>query len=176
MSKIYDFCPEEVKQRVAALVEKNHPDLQQAEVTYDLMYVSRDDDDDGTKPVLSLHGVPCLAIARIVPLKERAKGCADAEILIDMARFKDSSAEQKDALLDHELQHFDVQRDADGCVKRDDQQRPKLKMRPHDYDFGWFTIIARRHGIASIEQQQARLIFDQDGHSLFPFAVMASEA
>lgn len=173
MSKIYDFCPDDVKERVAALVHANHPDLELAGVTFDLMYVSRDDDDDSTKPVLSLHGVPCLAIARIVPLKERAKGCNDAEILIDMARFKDSTDAQKDALLDHELQHFDVQHDADGCVKRDDQQRPKLKMRPHDYDLGWFTIIAQRHGAASIEVQQARALFDADGHRLFPFAIAA---
>lgn len=157
-------------ERVKALVHAHHSDLELAEVTFDLMYVSRSDDDDGTKPVLTLHGVACLAIARIVPLKERAKGCADAEILIDMARFKDSTPAQRDALLDHELNHFMIQRDADNGIKTDDHHRPKLKMRPHDYDLGWFECIARRHGNASIEVQQARLMFDADGQTLFPFA------
>lgn len=170
MSKVYDFCPDEVKDRVARLVERFHPELGMAEVTFDLMYVSRSDDDEGKKPVLTLHGVACLAIARIVPLKERAKGCSDAEILIDRDRFTDSTLEQQDALLDHELNHFELVRDADNCIKTDDHHRPKLKMRPHDYDFGWFTAIAARHGKASFEVQQARLMFDQDGNRLFPFA------
>ncbi len=173
MSKVYDYCPQSVMERVEALVEKHHQDLKIAEVKFDLMFVSRSDDDEGTKPVLTLHGVPCLAIVRIVPLKERAKGCGDAEILIDRDRYNDSAPEQQDALLDHELQHLEVQRGEDNSIKTDDQHRPKLKMRPHDYDFGWFECIARRHGKDSIEVQQARLMFDQHGHSLFPFAAWA---
>ena len=98
--KCYDRCPQSVHDRVAALVGKYHDDLRIAEVTFDLLFVARSDDDDGTKPVLTLHGVPALAIARIVPVKERAKGCADAEILIDRERFIDCPPEQQDALLD----------------------------------------------------------------------------
>ena len=169
MSKIYDRCPPAVENRVRALVEKFHPELKVAEVTFDLLFVARSDDDEGAKPVLTLHGVPCLAVARIVPAKERAKDCADAEILIDRERFNDATPAQQDALLDHELQHFTVQTDQDGGIATDDQHRPKLKLRPHDVDLGWFEAVARRHGAASIEQQQARKLFDDFGQSFFPF-------
>ena len=127
--------------------------------------------------MLTLHGVPALAIARIVPAKERAKGCHDAEILIDRDRYTDMPDPKKNALLDHELQHFEVQRFSQsqgGGIKTDDQHRPKLSMRPHDVDFGWFEIIARRHQSASIEVQQARGLIDQFGQSFFPF--LGSEA
>lgn len=172
--KVYDRCPQSVHDRVARLVDLYHPELKQAEVTFDLMFVSRDDDDDSTAPVLTFRGVPALAIARIVPSKERAKDCADAEILIDRDRFTESTPEQMDALLDHELYHFMVQKTEDGVIKTDDQHRPRLKIRPHDYDFGWFEAIARRHGPASIEVQQARQMFEANGQSLFPFAALAA--
>ncbi len=172
MSKIYDRCPPEVHARVAALVEKFHPELKIAEVTFDLLFISRSDDDEGTKPVLTLHGVPALAIARIVPAKERAKDCADAEILIDRDRYTGMASARQDALLDHELQHFAVQRFSEsqgGAIKTDDQHRPKLSIVPHDYDLGWFEIIARRHGALSVEVQQAKTLMDQHGQVFFPF-------
>ena len=172
--KVYDKCPQSVHDRVAALVAQYHPELKVAEVTFDLMFIARSDDDEGTKPVLTLHGVPALAIARIVPSKERAKGCGDAEILIDRDRYTNMPARKQDALLDHELQHFEVQHDKDGGIKTDDQHRPKLKTRPHDYDFGWFECIARRHGVNSIEVQQARMMYEESGQTLFPFAEPAN--
>jgi hypothetical protein len=41
-------------------------------------------------------------------------------------------------------------------VVRDDLDRPKLRVRKHDHQFGWFDSIARRHGPASFEVQQYR--------------------
>lgn len=50
----------------------------------------------------------------------------------------------------------------------DDLGRPKLKMRKHDVEIGWFKIIAERHGAHSIERQQAKIIFDTMGQSFWP--------
>jgi hypothetical protein len=43
-----------------------------------------------------------------------------------------------------------------GAVERDDLDRPKLKMREHDYEFGWFAETAHRFGEDSFEFSQAR--------------------
>ncbi|MEA3210974.1 MAG: hypothetical protein QOE70_4031 [Chthoniobacter sp.] len=133
------------------------------------MFISRNDDDEGVTPVLSHGGVPALALARVVGGKDRAKGCSDAEILIDRDRYNDCHPAQQDALLDHELQHFELATDKFGAPTHDAGYRPKLKLRPHDYDFGWFECVARRHGMASFEVQQAKVMMDESGEVLFPF-------
>src|SRR4029434_5885073 len=173
MSKVYDRCPQEVHDRVRRLVELHHSELLTHSVTFDLMFVGRDSDDEGVTPVLSCRGVPALAVASIVSAKQRAKGCADVEILIDRDRFNDCTDDQKNALLDHEINHFELVRDKQGAVKYDAELRPKVKIRPHDYDFGWFEVVARRWGRASFEVQQAKVMWDESNQSLFPFVTDA---
>jgi len=41
-------------------------------------------------------------------------------------------------------------------------------MKPHDFQFGWFTVIAERHGRASQECQQAKSIVVIAGQFYFP--------
>jgi hypothetical protein len=163
--KCFDRAPQEVIDRANALIDKYHPDLKAAEVTIDYLFVS----DSGDGPALKLHGVPCYAIVRIVSLKDRAKGLADAEILIDRDKYDLMDGATRDALLDHELYHLVVRRDDLGQFMTDDQHRPKLKMRPHDWEFGWFEAIAARHGDASIEVKQATKMRIQAGQILFGF-------
>src|SRR4029434_11341407 len=100
MSKVYDRCPQEVHDRVRRLVELHHSELLTHSVTFDLMLVGRDAEDEGITPVLSCRGVAALAVASIVSAKKRAKGCADVEILIDRGRFHDCTDDQKNGLLD----------------------------------------------------------------------------
>lgn len=171
MAKIYDRCPDSVRDRLQALIARYHPDLLIAEVSFDLMFVARDDEEDSSKPVLTLHGVPALAIVRIVSTRDRAKGCADVEIVIDRDRFNDCGERRQDAILDHELTHVVVLKEKDGIgIQTDDQHRPRLKLKPHDYDFGWFEAIARRYGSDAVEVQQARRLWDEHGQAFFPFA------
>lgn len=157
MSKCYQPCPAEVEDRVKALVSRYHADLEKAGVTFDLLFVADPEDEAGDKPMLSCHGVPALAIARIVPVKDRVKGCRDGEICIDQRRYEEMEPAQRDALLDHELQHFELKKKGDATVT-DVAGRPGLRMRKHDYDFGWFEAVARRHGTSSIEVRQARTL------------------
>jgi hypothetical protein len=174
MSKVYDRCPQEVHDRVRRLVELHHSELLTHGVTFDLMFVGRDAEDEGITPVLSCRGVAALAVASIVSAKQRAKGCADVEILIDRDRFNDCTDDQKNALLDHEINHFELVRDKQGAVKYDAELRPNVKIRPHDYDFGWFEVVARRWGRASFEVQQAKVMWDESNQSLFPFVTDAT--
>ena len=41
-------------------------------------------------------------------------------------------------------------------VKRDDLDRPKLRLRPHDWEIGGFGLIVSRHGANSLELQACR--------------------
>lgn len=164
--KTFDPCDDEVKGRVAEMVRRFHGELKRAEVTFDLLFVSNDSE---TEPALKLHGTRCLAIVKIVSTKDRALDRADAEILIDRDAYGTMSGPQRDALLDHELEHLLVRYDEDGKLLTDCQYRPKLKMKPHDVEIGWFESVAQRHGEHSIEVQQARKMTQRFGQAFFPF-------
>jgi hypothetical protein len=53
-------------------------------------------------------------------------------------------------------------------VIRDDLKRPKLKLRKHDVEVGWFAIVAGRHGSASLEIEQAKAVMDSYGQLFWP--------
>lgn len=116
---------------------------------------------------ITKNGVKCLGLARKLPLKDRAMGRGDAEITLDHDHWCQCSPAEQRALLDHELHHLCVKIDKRGLV-RDDLGRPEITIRPHDYDFGWFRIIAQRHKEASIEQQQAEKMMNTDGQLFWP--------
>jgi hypothetical protein len=75
---------------------------------------------------------------------------------------------EKDALIDHELEHIEVKMDGKR-PKLDCRGRPKIGMRKHDYQFGWFRSIAERHGVASGEVHQARTLFLREKQTFFAF-------
>jgi hypothetical protein len=127
-----------------------------------------DDEGHPSGPALKLHGVAALGIAKIIPPKDRALGRGDAEIAFDGDWWIEASDEQRRALLDHELHHLALVADKFGNVKRDYLDRPKLRMRKHDFDFGWFSIIAVRHGVNSVECHQAKAIMDNAGQFYWP--------
>lgn len=166
MSKTFDPAPDEVRDRVIALMKRFHPDLELVQLRVDLLFASTDAED---AHAVTLGGYPCLAVVKIVGPKERAKGLGDAEIVIDRDAYEAMSDAQRDALLDHELYHLEIVRDKLGRPKRDDYQRPKLKMRKHDFQFGWFAEIARRHQENAIEVQQARAFAVEQAQTFFGF-------
>ncbi len=141
-----------------------------AKVTVDYLFAFAERDEAGEKkgPALKLHGVAALGICRVTNYKDRVKGMADVEISLDGDWWEESSDEEKAALVDHELHHIDLVLDQNGNVKRDDLNRPMITMRKHDSQFGWFAVIAARHGPASQEQQQAKAIVDVYGEYYLP--------
>jgi hypothetical protein len=163
MSKTYELAPAEVKERADKLISQYHHDIENAAVRIDYLFATSDSGN-----AVMLHGYPCLAVVRIVNLKDRAKKNADAEITIDAEAYKTMTDAQKDGLLDHELHHLIVKRDKDGGFDLDDLYRPKLKLRKHDWQMGWFEEIARRHGPASPEVYQAQILWDNAGQAFFP--------
>lgn len=111
---------------------------------------------------LKCHGVKALGIARKLGLKDRAKGMGDAEICLDGDWWANADEKEREALLDHELHHI--------CAtdKRDNLGRPVIKLRKHDFQFGWFSLIAQRHGQHSQERQQAKAMMDVAGQFYWP--------
>lgn len=157
MSKIYSPAPSGVAERVAHLVKVFHPDIHAAGVKIDLISVA--DDDPEVEHALKLRGMPAYATCRAVDVKGRTMGRGDVEIVIDEAKYLTMPDATKDAVLDHEIEHIELQISKKGKVKLDCVRRPKIKMKLHDVEFGWFESVAKRHGIASIECKQATKLF-----------------
>jgi hypothetical protein len=143
----------------------NHRDLDEASVMITVLMATNSD-----APALTSAGWPAQALIKIVSLKDRVAGMDDAVMYIDAENWDKLNKMQQEALVDHELLHLDVRRDKEGVIRYDDCGRPKLKMRPHDWQFGGFNTIARRHGVASQERAflerlqtmiQAELPFEQ---------------
>jgi hypothetical protein len=153
----YALANDDLKETLAAVLDEYHPHLRDAQVSVDVLlaHASTDANGDTSGPALRLHGYACVATIRIVSLKDRVAGRGDAEMLVDGDRCDTWSDEQLRAIFDHELTHLELQVSDQGNVRRDDIDRPLLRIRRHDHQFGWFDSVARRHGKHSIEVQQA---------------------
>jgi hypothetical protein len=165
MAKTYSAASADLLKRIERMQAEHHPDL--AKVTVGALFVF---DDEKTEPVLKHQGYGAAAVVRITPLKDRALGMADALIVVDRAHWQKLSAAQMNALIDHELEHLVTVLDTDtGKPKFDSMDRPKLAMRQHDHQLGWFDAVARRHGEASPEICQARQLLEQTKQLYFDF-------
>jgi hypothetical protein len=149
------------------VLDEYHGQLKSAGVTFGILLATPKDKEDSA---LTHHGHPALAIIKITPYKQRVLGLPDVVVAIDDPWWRGAEEEQRIALLDHELEHVKLsKRKKDGAQRYDDMNRPKLKMRKHDIQFGWFSDVAARHGEASIEVIQAMAIYAAHKQVLFPF-------
>jgi hypothetical protein len=137
---------------LAEVIADHHPRLAEAGVTTQLLVANAE---EGKSP-LKNRGYPCLALARIVSLKDRVAGLKDTVIYLDGARWAEKSEEEQRAVLDHELSHFELVLDKQKKVKLDAADRPKLRTRLHDHEIGVFFDVVERHGVSAIEAQSYR--------------------
>lgn len=153
----YEAAPAEAVRRIEALVEKYHGPLRDAGVAIDCLFafptVNANGDDVGN--AVSHGGYRCAAKVRVIGLKDRSKGMGDAEIVVDGRQWDEWDDGERDAVLDHELEHLELVRKK-GAVATDDGGRPRLRCIKHDHQHGWFDAIVRRHGTKSLEWQQYR--------------------
>lgn len=171
MPKTYEKAQGDVLDMARDLIAKHHEHLlvpNKVKIDYIMVFAARDEDGNMTGPALTHHGYPADGIAKIISAKDRAKGMGDCEISLDGDRWSVMKEDQQAALLDHELTHFQLKCDSSRVPRVDDLRRPLLKMKKHDFDFGWFTCIAERHGLASSEVRQAKIIWDNQGQAFFP--------
>lgn len=146
----YVQADETVLALVAMAMGQYHQRLQAIGLTYNVLMAHAPEGDDGEPdgPALKQHGAPALALIKINSLKHRAHGLADVEIVLDGDQWPEFSRAKRLAILDHELTHIEP------TMKFDDLGRPKLTMRQHDFQVGWFFDVAQRHGGESVEVEQ----------------------
>lgn len=168
----YTAATLDVARRVKRLVKKYHPDLAKARVRIDCVFVTTDGEDGA--PV-KVNGYPALAAASTVPQKYRPATKADARITIDKEAFEELTDKQKDALLDHELQHFQAVID-ENTVALDGNDRPRIRMRKHDVQIGFFSVIAQRHGENSQEVIACRALVEHAAEVYLPGFEFAAKA
>lgn len=144
---------------VRQVMEKHHEHLCEVGVRVYLL-VAHAPTKNGTRKGAAIkhHGHAALAKVWIVPDKLRVAGLGDAEILIDGDRWPDMSLARRIAVLDHELTHLEL-----AGEQEDPAARPKLRIRHHDRQFGWFDEVAERHGVESIEVEQAKRLMNEAG-------------
>ena len=94
-----------------------------------------------------------MATIKINSYRDRVEGKADVTITIDGHHWDELSDAELAAVLDHELTHLELVIEEDGSVSRDDIDRPKLRMRKHDFQIGGFNEVAKRHKADSLEVQ-----------------------
>jgi len=158
------LADEEVMEVVEKVRKKYYPDLDKAKVKIDVLMISNEDETQ----CLKHRGRLAYAVIKVISEKDRAKGAGDAEMIIDQAAWDSISEKRRVALIDHELHHLIVELDGDKFVK-DAHGRPKLSIKPHDVEFGWFDEVARRHGFNAMEVRQAHDILIHHGQVYFPF-------
>lgn len=169
----FQKCDPSVKKLADEILKEfdSYEKLRAAEPRIDFLfaYPDYDENDQPTNDAIKHQGVKALGLCRIVNLKDRTKGLGDAEILLDGDWWKGASDEEQKALLDHELHHLAY------VDKRDNLGRPKLKLRKHDFQFGWFTLIASRHGVHSQERIQAASMMEMAGQYFWPEVANAQD-
>lgn len=162
--KTYKVADATTNDLLEAVVRDRHPDLKK--VKFDVLKVFTDSD---AGPALSSGGYRALAQVRILPLKQRTAGRGDAEIILDGEDFDKRTDRQRKAILDHELSHLALKHDKQDRPMIDSLGRPRLVMRLHDWNFGWFDEVAAVWEKDSVEVQQAADIQAKSGQIYFSF-------
>jgi len=150
----YSIANEEVNLTIQKVMKENHGDLHAEGVTITAL-IARSEDG----PALKVGGREALGYIRVTKLTERTLGLGDALMILDGESMPAWSSKRLQAVIDHELRHLMLAKSKKtGEIQRDDEGRPKLRIRPHDFEFGWFARTAELYGEESYEVSQAREI------------------
>ena len=174
----YSLAGDDASEVVKSVLDSYHAPLRDAELIVQVLwaFAVNDKNGDAAGPALTHNGYPALAVFKILNLKDRTTRGADCEIVIDKVAWDELDERERVALIDHELTHCVLKVDSDGKVVRDDLNRPKLRVRKHDFQIGWFDEIVQRHGEASQESIQARAFVAKVGQLYLPGMLVEAEA
>lgn len=174
-SKTFDKPPANLQSRIDQCLRDYHSRLLEPQLPVSVVletlvvYGPRNKDGVQTAPAIRVRGSEAAACIRVTTLEERVAGRGDAVMWIDGDRYKHWHPETTNAVIDHQLTHLEIVLDRDDEPEFDDLGRVRLKLRPHDFEVGWFDEVAERHGTASYEVNQAsRLIAKECAQLYFP--------
>lgn len=160
MATYFEKASDDQLALLRAIIDEHHPELAEAGVTVALLEARAETDEEGDPkgPAITVGGYPAIGSCQVTPYLGRVQGLADALIKIDALWWEDADDQERSALLDHEVMHLQL-KEGD---ERDRAGRPRLKLRKHDRQHGWFDAIARRWGPASQEHQQCKALLGAD--------------
>lgn len=171
----YTPAPQELLGRIAEVIDAYHPDLVEAEARIGAIVAHPDPKSD--KPAMMKNGLQILAKIKANSEADRVDGKPDATITFDAEHLDDLARDDLDglaklrALIDHELYHLQVRRKRKTKeIITDDARRPKLKIRPHDWELTGFRVVADRHKLHAAEVIEYRHFHDKRGNLLMTFA------
>lgn len=166
----YSQAPETVIQQANRIIEKYHSRLIDAGVKIQFVFALAGRDERGEiigRAIPAGKDFQLQGYAKILSMKDRCLHGFDCEIVLDGDDWGNLDEAQQDALLDHELTHLAlVTKGEKGAVQLDDCGRPKMRIKPHDVEIGWFYSVAQRHGTASSEMADLKQM-RSDAPSLF---------
>jgi hypothetical protein len=156
MANKYTKADNETRAEIDGVIKEHHEELSAIGVEFDVLfgYAPTNDEGEITGSALKVHGYPVNSVSRIVNLRDRVKGNADAEIILDGDAWPKLEPEQKTAVIDRAISQFVIARNIDGEVILDTHGRPKLKLRQADWHIEIYNDIASRHGANSPEITQ----------------------
>jgi len=160
----YEHCPPEVIRLLEDAMTRWHPELVEAVVEIKPLFALAYSRSGEAIPAIKVRGHAAIAKIKITKLEDRVRGMGDATLLIDGAKWERMGHNARLAMLDHELEHLDVDPE-----KLDDAGRPKLKMRHHDWELSGFDEVMKRQGENSIELQNVALLKERFAQLLIPF-------
>jgi hypothetical protein len=155
-SETYDLLADALTQFHGAKADAGIP------IKIIMAHPPKDEAGDATGPAIRVKGFPAVACIRILSLKDRVAYGVAAEMQLDADHWDESANEERIAILDHELTHLELKVNEDGSVKRDDAGMPLLRKREHDREYGFFDVVAHRHGEFSEEVKQCRAFLESE--------------
>lgn len=153
MPRTFEDADDALKDKIRDFAWRHHPDLAEADVTFGVLlaHAPRDENDDPKGPAIKHGGYAAAATIRIVKIEDRAAGMPDLLLVIDGDELPTWSDARLEAVVDHEFCHPVLVVDKDGAIVRDDLNRPKMRMRKHDWQIGGFDEVAERHKEIAVE-------------------------
>ena len=161
---IFMPCGPEVHEVAAGVIGEYFPRLAECGARVEYLFAFP----TGDTPPLMKDGFPCAAVAKVLSAEDRADGAFEARVKIDGRRWATLEPARREALLAHELYHFEPVM-KDGRFVVDDRGRPVLKIRPHDWEVKGFAEVARWYGESSFEVGAIRRLSERLRQVELPF-------
>lgn len=163
-----------IQKMVLGAIEKYHKEtLAKNGVRVNVLIASRESKKLGVIPALREKGIDVQATIQVTSLKDRARGQADANLVIDEYNWDRIANGRREALIDHMLEHLEIgstkptKKNAFATgTKFDDLGRPCLRIRPYDWRIVGFEKTAERHGEASVEARMFNAFSEEYGQLL----------
>lgn len=137
MPATFHNADESVYAMLAELIDTYRDDLKAARAKITLLFAVSTNE----KPAMTHHGFKVLGRVQINSLQDRAEGKGDATIVFDGDRWPELSESRQKALMHHELSHI-----ARWGKKNDAIGRPKLALRPGDWQNDGFNQVVAIYG------------------------------